>query len=85
MGVNIILKIPLRFSMSAISSFKSMKKKHGVYRAKKKHGKVFLILKRARNRDNFFFFKKKKLLTKEQQESYENEKIYYICKKKIEN
>ena len=32
-------------------------------------------------------FKKKttKLLTKEQQESYENTKICYICKKKIEN
>ena len=26
-----------------------------------------------------------KLLTKEQQESYENEKICYICKEKIEN
>ena len=26
-----------------------------------------------------------KLLTKEQQESYENTKICYICKKKIEN
>ena len=26
-----------------------------------------------------------KLLTKEQQESYENEKIYYICKEKFEN
>ena len=32
-------------------------------------------------------FKKKKmeLLTKEQQESYENSKIYYICKEKFEN
>ena len=26
-----------------------------------------------------------KLLTKEQQESYENAKIFYICKEKIEN
>ena len=26
-----------------------------------------------------------KLLTKEQRESYENEKIYYICKEKFEN
>ena len=26
-----------------------------------------------------------KLLTKEQQESYENGKIYYICKEKFEN
>ena len=32
-------------------------------------------------------FKKKKikLLTKEQQDSYENAKIYYICKEKLEN
>ena len=32
-------------------------------------------------------FKKKttKLLTKEQQESYQNAKICYICKKRIEN
>ena len=29
--------------------------------------------------------KKIKLLTKEQQESYENAKICYICKEKIEN
>ena len=29
--------------------------------------------------------KKIKLITKEQQESYENTKICYICKKKIEN
>ena len=29
--------------------------------------------------------KKMKLLTKEQQESYENAKIYYICKEKFEN
>ena len=33
------------------------------------------------------YFKKKKIkfLTKEQQESYENSKICYICKEKIEN
>ena len=29
--------------------------------------------------------KKMKILTKEQQESYENAKICYICKEKIEN
>ena len=28
---------------------------------------------------------KKKLLIKEQQESYENAKIWYICREKIEN
>ena len=32
---------------------------------------------------NFFF--KKKILRKEQQESYENVKVYYICKEKFEN
>ena len=36
---------------------------------------------------NLINFKKKKmkLLTKEQQESYENAKIFYICKEKFEN
>ena len=36
---------------------------------------------------NIINFKKKKmkLLTKGQQESYENSKICYICKEKIEN
>ena len=36
---------------------------------------------------NIINFKKKKmkLLTKGQQESYENSKIYYICKEKFEN
>ena len=47
------------------------------------HTKVLLNLKRARNEN--LKRKKMKLLTKEQQESYENAKISYICREKIEN
>ena len=43
------------------------------------------MFKRACNEDNNLKKKKIKSLTKEQQESYENAKIYYVCKEKIEN
>ena len=45
------------------------------------HEKFLWILKRARNENNQV---KKWNVTKEQQESYENAKICYICKEKVE-
>ena len=69
------------FSMSTISSFRSIENKHDVCRGKycmerfceslREHA-IKIILKR-----------KMKLLTKEQQESYENARICCICKKKF--
>ena len=71
--------------MSTISSFKSIENKHDVYRGKDCMKKFCESLREHVMK--IFYFKKKKikLLTKEQQESYENAKICYICKKKIEN
>ena len=67
--------------MFTIYSFKSIKNKHDVYSDKdcmkkfceslRKHTMKIINLKKE----------KIKLLTKEQQKSYENAKIYYICKK----
>ena len=77
--------IPSGFSMSTLSSFRSIENKHDVYRGRdcmkkfceylREHAMKILISKR----------KKMKLLTKEQQESYEDAKICYICKEKFEN
>ena len=95
MDVKIILKIHLQqkvsehipsgFSMSRISSFRSISNKYDVYRGKdclknfceclREH--VMLIVN--------FKNKKVKSLTKEQQESHENAQICYICKEKLEN
>ena len=91
MGAEIILKIHLtqkyaqifhqKFSMSTISSFRSIENKHDVYRGKDCIKKFCEFLREhAMKIINF-----KKLLTKEQQESYENSKICYICKEKFEN
>ena len=75
--------IPSGFSMSAISSFRSIENRCGMYRDNDCM-KTFCELSRAWNENNF---KKKqmKLLTKEQQELYENAKICHICKEKIES
>ena len=76
--------IPSGFSMSTISSFRSIENQPNAYRGKycvrkfceslREHT-MKIILKR----------KKMKLLRKEQQESYENANLCYICKEKFEN
>ena len=82
MDVKIILKfihnkssehILSGFSMSTISSFRSIENKHDVYR-----GKDWLKMFCESLRENamkIITFKKMKLLAKEQKESYENLKI----------
>ena len=76
--------IPLGFSMSTISSFRSIENKHNVYR-----GKDFVIKFCEYLREHAMKLinskKEKKILTKEQHESYENAKICYICKERFEN
>ena len=74
---------PSGFSMTAISSFKSIENKHDVCRGKDCM-KIFCESLREHAIKKINFKKKKmKLLTKEQQESYENARIRCICKKKI--
>ena len=72
------------FVISTISSFRSLKNKHDVYRGNDCMKKFCEFLtEHAMKIVNFR--KKMKLLTKEQQESYGNVKICYICKEKFEN
>ena len=70
--------------MSKLSSFRSIKNKHDIYRSKDcirtffkslRHYATKIILKR----------KKMKLLTTEQQESSKNGKLCYICQERYEN
>ena len=68
------------FSMSTISSFRSIKYKHDVYSGKNCMKKFCEFLREHAINTINFKQKKMKLLTKEQQESYENAKICYICK-----
>ena len=77
--------IPSGFSMSTISSFRSIEYKHDVCRGKDCIKKFCESLREHAMKIMNFKKKKVKLLTKEQQESYENAKICYICKEKIEN
>ena len=69
--------------MSTIYFFRSIENKHDVYIGKDCMKKFCEPLREHAMKN----FKKKKinLLTKEQQESYENEKICYICKEKFKN
>ena len=77
--------IPSGFSMSTISSFRSIENKHDMYRGKDCM-KTFCEFLREHTMKTINFKKKKmKLLPKEQQESYENAKICYICNEKFEN
>ena len=75
--------IPSGFSMSTISSFRSIENKHDVYRGKDCF-KMFCESLRE-NAVKIITFNKMKLLAKEQKKSYENAKICDICKKKFEN
>ena len=67
--------IPSGFSMSTISSFRSIENKHDVYNCTKKFCE---FLRKHAMKIISFIKKKMKLLTKNQQESYENAKICYI-------
>ena len=80
---NVSKHIPSDFSMSTISSFKSIGNKHDVYRDKDCMKKFCELLRKHAMKIINFKKKKMKLLTKEQQESHENAKICYICKGKI--
>ena len=77
--------IPSGFSMSTISSFRSIENKHDVYRGKDCMKKFCESLREDAMKIINFKKKKMKLLTKEQQESYENAKTCYICKDNFEN
>ena len=72
------------FSMSPISSFRSIENKHDVYSGKDCMKKFCKLRKHAMKIINFKK-KKMKLFTKVQLESYVNAKVYYICKQKITN
>ena len=76
--------IPWAFSMSIISSFRSIETKHGIWRGKDCMKK---FLNQKEHALKIINFKKKKmgLLITKQQESYEDAKICDICKEKIEN
>ena len=76
--------IPSGFSMSAISSFKSIDNKHDVYRSKDCMKKFYESL-REHAIKIINLKKRMKLLAKEHQESYKNAKICYICKVKCVN
>ena len=70
--------IPSGFSMSTISSFRSIENKHDVYRGKDCI-KMFCEFLRVHAMKIINFKKKKmKLLTKEQHELYKNGKICYL-------
>ena len=77
-------KITSSFSMSTISSFKSIKNKHDLYRGNNCM-KTFSEPLRDHTMKMINFKRKMKLLTKEQQESYEKAKKCYICIEKFEN
>ena len=67
--------IPSGFSMSPVSSFRSIENKHVVYRSKDYMKKFYENLRGHTM----------KIFKKEKQESYENAKICYICIEIFEN
>ena len=69
--------IPSDFSISTISSVRSIENKHDVYRGKDRMKKCCELLREHVMEMINFKKKKMNLLTKE---SYENAKICYICK-----
>ena len=82
---NVSKHIPSGFSMSTISSFRSIENKHDVYRGKDLMEKFCESLREHAMKIINFKKKKMKLLTKKQNESNESTKICYICKGKFEN
>ena len=73
------------YSMSIMSSFKSIKNNRNIYRYKDFMKKFCESLREHTIKIINFKKKKMKLLTKEQKESYENAKTCYICKEIFEN
>ena len=69
--------------MSTISSFRSIENRHDIYRGKDCIKKFSEFLTEHAIKIIYFKKKKIKLLTKEQKKSYENAKLYYICKVKF--
>ena len=76
--------IPSGFSMSAISSFKSIENKYDVYWGKDCVRKFCESLREHAMTTINFKKKKIKLLTKEQQESYKMQKSVIFVKKNLE-
>ena len=76
---------PSGFSVSTISSFRSIENKHDVYRGKDCMKKFCEFLREHSMKIINFKKNKMKLLTKEQQESYENAKNCYICEETLES
>ena len=71
--------------MPTVLLFKYIENKHDVYRGKDCMKKLCESLKEQDMQIINFKKKKMKSLAKDQQKSYENAKICYICKEKIEN
>ena len=69
--------------MSTISSFRSIEKKHDVYRGKDCIRKFYESLREDAMKKLILKRNKMKLLTKEQQELYDHTKICFICIEKI--
>ena len=69
--------------MSPTSLFKSLENKHDVYRGKDYMKKFCEFLRGQALKIINFKKKKMRLLTNEQHESFENAKIFYICKEKV--
>ena len=73
------------FSMPTISSFRSIEKKHDVYRGKNCIKKFCEFFRDHAMKVINFKKRKMKLLTKAHQESFEKAKTCYTCKAKIGN
>ena len=69
--------------MSTISSFRSIRNKHDVYRGKDSMKTFCESLREHAMKIINFKKKKMKLLTKEQHELFGNAKICYICKENL--
>ena len=69
--------------MSAIFPFRNIENKHDVYKGKDCTKKFCEFIRE--DEIEIIIFKKKKLelITKEQQESYENAKLFNICKENL--
>ena len=77
--------MPSSFSMSTISSFKSIENKQDIYRGKDCMKNFCESLREHAMKIINFRKKKMKSLTKEQQNPYQNAKICYIWEEKFED
>ena len=77
--------IPSGFSMTTISSFKSIENKYAVNRGKDCMKKFCQSLRKHTVKIIIFTKKKNKIINKRTAATYENEKICCICKGKYEN